>query len=110
MKEFYTIVLFPGSTGSPKRVQIQRNLFRAAVFSVLAIVVGVFVTSGYFSQRYFQMVGDEAELTELRRASKIRKIQVEKFAQQINQNAGSVLYQSIAKHWLIILLINIQLE
>ena len=83
MKEFYTVVFFPGSTGSPKRVQIQRNLFRAAVFSVLAIVVGVFATSGYFSQRYFQMVGDEAELTELRRASKMRKIQVEKLTQQV---------------------------
>ena len=83
MKEFYTVVFFPGSTGSPKRVQISRSLFRATVYSVLAIVAGVIIASGYLSQRYFHMVGDEAELTELRRASKIQKIQVEKLAQQV---------------------------
>ena len=33
--------------------------------------------------RYFQLVDDEVELTELQRSSKIRKIQVEKFAQQV---------------------------
>lgn len=83
MKEFYTIVLFPGSIGSPKRIQIPTAWFKVSLYSVLVLIVGITVSSAYLSQRYFQLVGDEAELTELRRESKIRKIQVEKFAQQI---------------------------
>ena len=83
MKEFYTIVLFPGSTGSPKRIQIPGNWFKAITYSALVLIVCITISSVYLSQRYFQLAGDEVELTELRRASKIRKIQVEKFAQQI---------------------------
>ena len=83
MKEFYTFVLFPGTTGSPKRVQIPKNWFRAGMYSALVLIISITASSVYLSQRYFQLVGDEAELTELRRASKIRKIQVEKFSQQV---------------------------
>ncbi|SVD09867.1 uncharacterized protein METZ01_LOCUS362721, partial [marine metagenome] len=83
VKEFYTIVFFPGATGSPKRIQIPKHWFRAGIYTALALIVGVTFSSAYLSQKYFQMAGDEVELTELRRASKIRKIQVEKFAQQV---------------------------
>ena len=83
MKEFYTIVFFPGATGSPKRIQIPKDWFRAGIYTALALIVGVTFSSVYLSQRYFQMAGDGVELTELLRASKIRKIQVEKFAQQV---------------------------
>jgi murein DD-endopeptidase MepM/ murein hydrolase activator NlpD len=83
VKDFYTIVLFPGATGSPKRVQIPGNWFKAIAYSALVLIVSITVSSVFLSQRYFQLAADGVELTELRRASKIRKIQVEKFAQQI---------------------------
>ena len=83
MKEFYTVVLFPGSTSSPKRIQVPKRWFRVGLISTLVVIIGFSLSSAYLSQRYFQLVGDEAELIELRRASKIRKIQVEKFAQQV---------------------------
>ena len=83
MKEFYTIVLFPGSTSSPKRIQVPKRWFRVGLISTLVVIIGFSLSSAYLSQRYFQLVGDEAELIELRRVSKIRKIQVEKFAQQV---------------------------
>ena len=82
MKEFYTVVVFPGATGSPKRSQIPKRWFRVCVYSALILVVGVVSSSAYLSQRYFQLVSEEAELTELRRESKISKIQVEKFTQR----------------------------
>jgi murein DD-endopeptidase MepM/ murein hydrolase activator NlpD len=37
----------------------------------------------YFSQKYYYLANDEIELTELRRESKIRKIQAEKIATQV---------------------------
>ena len=83
MKEFYTVVFFPGSTGSPKRIQVSKRWFQVGLYSTLTLVLGLTLSSTYLSQRYFQLVGDEAELIELRRESKIRKIQVEKFAQQV---------------------------
>ena len=83
MKEFYTIVLFPGTTGSPKRIQIPMRWFQVTMYAALILILSITVSSVYLSQRYFQLVGDEVELTELRRVSKIRKIQIEKFAQQV---------------------------
>ncbi|KMP11044.1 peptidase M23 [Candidatus Nitromaritima sp. SCGC AAA799-A02] len=82
-KDVYTLVIFPGTTGSPKRINISKRWFRAGLLVVLIILVGLAGSSAYLTQRYFQLVGEEAELTELRRESKIRKIQVEKFAQQV---------------------------
>jgi len=43
-------------------------------------VVSTFI---YFSQKYYYLADDETELTELRRESKIRKIQAEKIATQM---------------------------
>ena len=83
VKEFYTIVFFPGATGSPKRIQVPKHWFRAGVYSALILILCITFSSAYLSQRYFQLVVDEDELTELRRTFKLRKIQVEKFAQQI---------------------------
>ena len=83
MKEFYTLVFFPGTTGSPKRIQISENWFRVGIYSALILFIGLTASSAFIFQRYFQLVDDEVELTELQRSSKIRKIQVEKFAQQV---------------------------
>lgn len=82
-KDVYSIIVFPGATGSPKQIQIPKRWFRASIAGVLILLVGIAGSSAYLSQRYFQLVGDEAELIELRRESKIRKIQVEKFAHQV---------------------------
>ena len=82
-REYYTLVFFEGTTGSPKRIQVPKRWFRVCAYSVLILVIGITASFTYLSQRYFQSVGDEAELTELRPEAKIRKIQVEKFAQKV---------------------------
>ena len=82
-KEDYSIVFFPGSTASPKRFRISRHWFRVYGYSALVILLGVVSTFIYFSQKYYYLANDEAELTELRRESKIRKVQAEKIATQM---------------------------
>ena len=55
-------------------------------FSILVsfvVLIGFLGSSFYFIQQYLKLQGSEAELVKLRRESKIRKIQVEKFAQQV---------------------------
>jgi len=83
VKEFCTIVFFPGTTGSPRRLQIPKRWFRVSVYSALILFISLTASSAFLFHRYFQLVDDEVELTELQRSSKIRKIQVEKFAQQV---------------------------
>ena len=82
-KEDYSLVFFPGATASPKRFRISRHWFRVCGYSALVILLGVVSTFIYFSQKYYYLANDELELTELRRESKIRKIQAEKIATQV---------------------------
>ena len=82
-EEDYSIVFFPGATASPKRFQVSKRWFRVGGYSALVILLGVVSTLIYFSQRYYYLASDEVELTELRRESKIRKIQAEKIALQV---------------------------
>ena len=82
-KEDYSVVFFPGATASPKRLRISRRWFRIFGYSALVILLGVVSTFIYFSQKYYYLANDEAELTELRRESKIRKVQAEKIATQM---------------------------
>ena len=82
-KEDYSVVFFPGTTSSPKRLRISRRWFRVCGYSALVILLGVVSTFIYFSQKYYYLANDEAELTELRRESKIRKVQAEKIATQM---------------------------
>jgi len=82
-KEDYSLVFFPGATASPKRFRISRRWFRIYGYSALVILLGVVSTFIYFSQKYYYLANDEAELTELRRESKIRKVQAEKIATQM---------------------------
>ncbi|MCH2392047.1 MAG: peptidase M23, partial [Nitrospinales bacterium] len=79
----YSVVFFPGATASPKRFRISRRWFRIYGYSALVILLGVVSTFIYFSQKYYFLANDEAELTELRRESKIRKVQAEKIATQV---------------------------
>ena len=82
-KEDYSVVFFPSATASPKRFRISRRWFRIYGYSALAILLGVVSTFIYFSQKYYYLANDEIELTELRRESKIRKVQAEKIATQV---------------------------
>jgi murein DD-endopeptidase MepM/ murein hydrolase activator NlpD len=82
-KEDYSLVFFPGATASPKRFRISRRLFCLLGYASLVIVLGVVSTLIYFSQKYYYLANDEIELTELRRESKIRKVQAEKIAAQV---------------------------
>ena len=82
-EESYSVVFFPGATASPKRFRISRYWFRIYGYSALVILLGVVSTFIYFSQKYYYLANDEAELTELRRESKIRKVQAEKIARQM---------------------------
>jgi len=81
--ENYSVVFFPGTAASPKRFRISRRWFRIYGYSALVILLGVVSTFIYFSQKYYYLANDEAELTELRRESKIRKVQAEKIATQM---------------------------
>ena len=82
-KEDYSIVFFPGTAATPKRFRISRRWFRIYGYSALVILLGVVSTFIYFSQKYYYLANDEIELTELRRESKIRKVQAEKIATQM---------------------------
>ena len=82
-KEDYSVVFFPGTTASPKRFRISRRWVRIYGYSALAILLGVVSTFIYFSQKYYYLANDEVELTELRRESKIRKVQAEKITSQM---------------------------
>jgi len=82
-EEDYSVVFFPGVTASPKRFRISRRWFRIYGCSLLVILLGVVSSFVYFSQKYYYLANDEIELTELRRESKIRKVQAEKIATQV---------------------------
>ena len=79
----YSVVFFPGATASPKRFRISRRWFRVGVCSALFLLLGIVSSLIFFSQKYYYLASDEVELSELRRESKIRKIQAEKIAFQI---------------------------
>ena len=82
-KDFYTLVIFAGTTGAPKKTQIPKRFVRVGLSLLLVLVLGVAGSSFYFANRYIDLLGTQDELTSLRRESKIQKIQVEKFAQQV---------------------------
>jgi len=82
-KDEFTIVVFPGSLSAPKKLRLPRRFVKFGILVSLVVLVGVLGSSFYFVQQYLNMQGSEAELVKLRRESKISKIQVEKFAQQV---------------------------
>jgi len=82
-KEDYSLVFFSGATASPRRFRISSRWFRVCGYSALVILFGIVSTFIYFSQKYYYQANDEIELTELRRESKIRKVQAEKIATQM---------------------------
>lgn len=82
-KQFYTIVVFPGSTGSPKKIRISKFLVKTTLYTFFTLFIGIAGSSIYFSKQFYQMLSENVELTDLRREAKIQKVQVEKFSQQV---------------------------
>jgi len=82
-EEDYSVVFFQGATASPKRFCVSKRWFRIGGYSALAVLLSIVSSLIFFSQKYYHLAGDEVELTELRRESKIRKIEAEKIAVQV---------------------------
>ena len=82
-KDEVTIVIFPGSLSTPKKLRLPKRLVKFSILVSFVVLIGFLGSSFYFIQQYLKLQGSEAELVKLRRESKIRKIQVEKFTQQV---------------------------
>ena len=82
-KDEVTIVIFPGSLSTPKKLRLQKRLVKFSILVSFVVLIGFLGSSFYFIQQYLKLQGSEAELVKLRHESKIRKIQVEKFTQQV---------------------------
>jgi murein DD-endopeptidase MepM/ murein hydrolase activator NlpD len=82
-KDEFTVVIFPGSLSTPKKLRLPKRFVKFGLLVSFVVLIGFLGSSFYFVQQYLNLQGSETELVELRRESKIRKIQVEKFAQQV---------------------------
>ena len=82
-KDEVTIVLFPGTLRTPKKISMPQSVVKFGVLVSFVVLIGFLGSVFYFSQQYLSLQGSENELVKLRRDSKIRKIQVAKFAQQV---------------------------
>ncbi len=78
-------MLFPGDTGSPKKIRLPKNFFRVAVVISTVLFISVIGSSIYFAKKYVQLIDDKVEIAELKRESKIHKIQVEKLGLQVKE-------------------------
>lgn len=82
-KEDYTLVVFPGTSGSPKKYRLPKRFAKIGFMLSGVLLVAFLGFSVHFTQQYLKLQGNESELAELLKESKIRKIQVEKFAHQV---------------------------
>ena len=82
-KDEFTVVIFPGSMVSPKKFCLPKKFAKLAFTIVGIFLLAFFGSSVYFVQQYLELRGNDAELAKLRKESKIRKIQVEKFSHQV---------------------------
>ena len=82
-KDDFTVVVFPGRMASPKKFRLPKKFARLSFMLVGIALIVFFSASFYFVQQYMKLQEDGAELAKLRKESKIRKIQVEKFAHQV---------------------------
>jgi murein DD-endopeptidase MepM/ murein hydrolase activator NlpD len=82
-KDEFTIVVFPGTLSSPKKICLPKQFAKIGFIFIGVLFVAFLGSSVYFVQQYLQFQGNETELAKLRKESKIRKIQVEKFSHQV---------------------------
>ena len=82
-KDEFTIVVFPGAKGSPKKFHLSKKIIKLA-FAITGVFIIVFLGSSiYFTKQYLKLQGNEKELAKIQKESNIRKIQVEKFVYQV---------------------------
>lgn len=89
-KQRYTVVIFPGETIKPRKFQISKLLVHTVLIAFLVVFAGIASSSYFFTKNYIRLLGDTVELTELRRETKLQKIQVEKFSQQVKNFENSM--------------------
>ena len=82
-KENLTVIVFPGNTEKPRRLNVSKTFARFLLSLVIFIFLGIGGSSFYFSSDYLRLRAETTELTELRREARLQKIQVERFAQQV---------------------------
>ena len=82
-KDHFTIVVFPGALGSPKKISLPKKLAKFIFITTGILFVTFLGSSVYFVQQYLKLQGNEIELAKLRKESKIIKIQVEKFSHNV---------------------------
>jgi murein DD-endopeptidase MepM/ murein hydrolase activator NlpD len=82
-KDTYTIVMFPGSTGSPKRIQLSKKSAKVALISLLVLFLSFGGAGIYFINQYLNYQDSQVELASLKRQEKIQKTQIDKFSKQV---------------------------
>jgi murein DD-endopeptidase MepM/ murein hydrolase activator NlpD len=82
-KDQFSIVVFPGASSPPKKICIPKKFAKLGFIVTGVLFVAFMGSSVYFVQQYLQLQGNETELAKLRKESKLRKIQVEKFSHQV---------------------------
>lgn len=82
-KDAYTIVVFPGSTATPKRIQLSKKSAQVALISLLVLSLCFGGASIYFINQYFNYQDDQVALASLKRQEKIQKTQIDKFSKQV---------------------------
>ncbi len=82
-KEVYTIVVFPGSTASPKRIQLSKKFVKVGLISFLVLAVLMSGGAFYFTSQYLKFKDDQILLASLKRQEKIQKTQIDKFSKQV---------------------------
>jgi len=84
-KDDITLMLFPGDTGSPRKIRLPKKLFQVVLMASAVLLVLVVGSSMHFAKNYFQGIDDRVEIADLKRETKIRKIQVDKLGQQVKE-------------------------
>ena len=82
-KDVFTIVVFPGSTGSPKKIQLPKKIAKTALYSALVFVVALIGAGVYSANEYINILDGQKELAALRHEAKIQKIQIERFGEKV---------------------------
>ncbi len=82
-KDDYTIIVFPGSTASPKRIQLSKKSAKVALISLLVVSLFFGGTGIYFINQYLKYQDDQVVLVSLQRQGKIQKTQIDKFSKQV---------------------------
>jgi murein DD-endopeptidase MepM/ murein hydrolase activator NlpD len=84
-KNDLTLMLFPGDAGAPKKIRLPKKLVKTVLAVSVVILVSVVGSSIYFVKKYIQLTNEQVEFAELKRESKIHRIQVDKLGQQVKE-------------------------